>query len=401
MKNSVEKEKSVKTAARSAAPAKNTIASKNRAKLTKIAAGKIFAPALAALAFSAAIAVSAFAFAAAPAFAQEAVPAPPPGAPAAPVPQAAADAALPEIKEAKTVEVCVLGLGSGPDSVGLGSESTPGFASNGPSSLAIDKDENIYLLDAINFRVIKIAKDGKIAALISYPHGETDRKDDAYYMSDLAISPENGNIYLLNQTQKTVFILNQAGEMRGTISVRDQCELPHKIFVSKLGEVLVSDLAGGKVVVYNGEGTVTGRLVDDTAGVYSDKKGFIYALGEMDKEGRDILLMDGASNRQPRVFAKLVKSIKNTEPYDYQILGQDDGYNFYASIVEKIAEDVIQTLVYKFDESGKAVARVKIMPLIHIGDTMPTRYFNVSPNGVIYGVTSNKDYTKYVIVRIE
>lgn len=367
------------------------IAAKNKVKLTKIAAGKTFAAALLALIPALAILLGCALFAA-PALAQENVP-----APAA----ATAEVALPEIKEGRTVEVCVLGLGSGSDSVGLGSETTPAFASNGPSSLAIDKDENIYLLDAINFRVIKIAKDGKVAALISYPQGETDKKDDSYYMCDLAISPENGNIYLLNQTLKNVFILSQAGEVRGTIDVKEHCAMPYKIFVSNFGEILVSDQADGKVMVYNAEGTVTGRLADDTAGVYSDKKGFIFALGEMDKDGRDVLLMDGAAKRQPRVYAKLIKSIKDTEPYDYQILGLDANYNFYASIVEKIAEDVIQTLVYKFDESGKAVARVKIMPLIHIGDTMPTRYFNISPNGTIYGVTSNADYTKYVIVRIE
>ncbi|HBC76465.1 MAG: hypothetical protein A2008_04720 [Candidatus Wallbacteria bacterium GWC2_49_35] len=352
--------------------------------------GKPFAAALLALIPVLAILLGC-ALLAAPAMAQD-------KAPAAP---ATAEVALPDIKEGKTVEVCVLGLGSGSDSVGLGSETTPAFASNGPSSLAIDKDENVYLLDAINFRVIKIARDGKIAALINYPQGETDKKDDCYYMCDLAISPENGNIYLLNQTLKNVFILSQAGEVRGTIDVKEHCVLPYKIFVSNFGEILVSDQADGKVMVYNAEGTVTGRLNDDTAGVYSDKKGFIFALGEMDKDGRDVLLMDGASKRQPRVYAKLAKSIKDTEPYDYQILGLDANYNFYASIVEKIAEDVIQTLVYKFDEAGKAVARVKIMPLIHIGDTMPTRYFNISPNGTIYGVTSNNDFTKYVIVRIE
>ncbi len=309
--------------------------------------------------------------------------------------------ALPEIKEAKTVEVCLMGLGAAAGSVRLGSADLPAFPSNGPSSFAVDKDENIYILDALNFRVIKMTKAGAVAASFSYPKGETDNKDDWYYMSDIAISPENGNIYLLNQTLKNVFILSPDGALRSSIDVKEQCELPHRIFVSKFGEVLVSDQAGAKVVVYNGEGVVTGRLSDDTASVYGDKKGFIFALGEFDKEGRDILLIDGASNRQSKVFARLIKSIKETEPYDYHILGLDADYNLYASIVEKIAEDVIQTLVYKFDEAGKAVERLKIMPLIHIGDTMPTRYFNVSPNGVLYGVTASADYSKYIIVRIE
>jgi len=367
------------------APAGAEIKSKNRGKLIKCSAGRTFS-----ILFALLIAVSFIcaAFASGVAYAQEKS-------------DKTAEVALPDISETKTSEVCVLGLGAGSDSVALGSETSPAFASNGPSSFAIDKDENIYILDALNFRVIKVSKDGKIGALLNYPKGETDKKEDWYYMSDIAVSPENGNIYLLNQTLKNIFILSPSGDMRASIDIKAQCEMPHKIFVSNFGEIYVSDQAGGKVVVYNGEGTVTGRLSDDTAGVYADKKGFIFALGEFDKEGRDVLLMDAVSNRQPRIFAKLVKSIKDTEPYDYQILGLDASYNFYASIVEKIAEDVIQTLVYKFDENGKTVSRVRIMPLIHIGDTMPTRYFNISPNGVIYGVTANKDYTKYVIVKIE
>ncbi len=311
------------------------------------------------------------------------------------------EVALPEIKEAKTVEVCVMSFGAGTGSVGLGTADSPAFPSNGPSSFTVDKDENIYILDALNFRVVKVSKDGVVAASFSYPQGETDDKNHWYYMSDIAISPENGNIYLLNQTLKNIFILSPDGQMRGAIDVKEQCELPHKISVSNFGEILVSDQLGAKVVVYNGEGVVTGRLSDDTAGVYGDKKGFIFALGEFDKDGRDILLMDASAKRQTKVFAKLIKSIKETDPYDYHILGLDANYNFYASIIEKIAEDVIQTLVYKFDETGKAIERLKIMPLIHIGDTMPTRYFRVSPNGALYGVSASADYSKYIIVRIE
>ncbi len=309
--------------------------------------------------------------------------------------------AIVEIKDARTTEVCVLAIGAGTSSVALGSQDSPAFASNGPSSFAADKDENLYILDALNFRVLKISKNGSVAAVFNYPKGETDNMRDWYYMSDIAISPENGNIYLLNQTLKSVFILSPAGEMRAAIDLKLQCDMPQKLSVSASGEIFVSDPAGPGVIVYNGGGAVTGRVSDDTAGVYGDKTGFIFAFGEFDKEGRDILLLDGASKRRAKIFSKLIKSIKETEPYDYQILGQDLNYNFYASIIEKIAEDVIQTLIYKIDENGKAVQRIRLFPLRHIGDTSPTRYFCVSPNGVIYGVTSSADYSKYVIARIE
>lgn len=325
----------------------------------------------------------------------------PPPAHAAKTRAGRVEAALPEIREAKTVEVCVLGLGAGTGSVGIGTADSPAFVSNGPSSFAVDKDENVYILDALNFRVLKMSKTGALTASFGYPRGETDNKRRWYYVSDIAISPKNGNIYLLNQTLKNIFILSPAGQMRAAIDVKKQCKRPHKIFVSNSGEIFVSDQGGGKVVVYDDAGAVTGWLSDHTASVYSDKKGFIFALGEFDKDGRDILLMDRSAKLQPKVFAKLIKSIKKTDPYDYHVLGLDANYNFYASIVEKIVEDVIQTLVYKFDRNGKTVERLKIMPFIHLGGSAPTRYFNVSPNGVLYGVTASKDYKKYIIVRIE
>jgi len=310
------------------------------------------------------------------------------------------NSSLPAITEAKTTEVCVLNIGSASDAVGLGSASSPAFASNGPSSFAIDKDDNVYIVDAMNFRVIKVSKDSKIVSLIDYPKGETDNKNEAFYITDIAISRKNGDIYLLNQTIKNIFVLSGEAKFKRAIDIKEQVKTPHKLFLSPEGDICVYDAGEPKVVIYSGEGKYKGRLSGDGLSVYCNNEGYIFTLGEFDKSGRDILLMDAISKRDPKLFSKLVKSIVETEPYDYQILGCDSSNNLFASIVEKIAEDVIQTLVYKIAPDGKTISRLKVMPLRQIGDTMPSRHFSVSPSGVLYGVTASAKYDKYIIVKI-
>ncbi|MEZ7891502.1 MAG: hypothetical protein QMC67_07120 [Candidatus Wallbacteria bacterium] len=304
---------------------------------------------------------------------------------------------LPEVKNYETSEVCSLNLGHGSEEVSLGYENGPRFSSNGPSSFAFDKNEKLYIVDAMNFKVLVI-DNGKVIKTIKYPEGET--KEEKFFISDIAVSNDGKKIYLLNQTLRTIFVLNENGEVKSEIKISEQAVLPSKIYISESGNIVIRDEGGIKTLVYTADGKVLGRLEGGEISNITNSDNFLYVLGEMDKDGRDILLMDPVSNRKPKVFAKLTKVIKNTEPYAYQILGTDAEQNLYASIIEKIEEDVIQTMLYKFSKDGKVISRTKIMPFRQIFDTVPTRYIVISPPGNVYAFTANDKLDKLVICKI-
>ncbi|HNY11379.1 MAG TPA: hypothetical protein PKK26_07320 [Candidatus Wallbacteria bacterium] len=304
---------------------------------------------------------------------------------------------LPEVKNYETSEVCSLKSGLNSEEISLGDKKGPKFASCGPSSFAFDKNEKLYIVDAMNFKVIVI-DNGKVVKVLKYPEGET--KKHRFYISDIAVSNDGKTIYLLNQTLKSIFVMNENGKIKNEIKLSGQTARPSKIFIAANGNIVIRDEGGIKTLVYSAAGKVLGRLAGGDISNITNKEDFLYALGEFDKEGRDILLMDPISNRKSKVFAKLTKVIKETKPYDYQIIGMDAKQNLYASIVEKIKEDVIQTMLYKFSKDGKVVSRTKIMPFKQLWNTVPTRYFVISPAGNLYAFAADDKLEKLVIYKI-
>ncbi|HNY12489.1 MAG TPA: hypothetical protein PKK26_12930, partial [Candidatus Wallbacteria bacterium] len=267
---------------------------------------------------------------------------------------------LPEVKDFKTSEVCVIKIGKETESVALGAADTPAFPSNGPSSFAVDKKGNVYLLDTMNFKILIISKEGKVIKVIPYPAGESSDTNEAFFIRDIAISPKDNSIYLLNYTNKNIFILSPTGEVKGDIDIKEQIKKPHKMFAANDGTIYVKDEESFDVVAYSHEGKVLGRLQGYEVSYFPDEDGYLYTLGEKDQTGQDIVLLDSKGKGKPKVFGKMMKVITNTEPYDYQILGVDAKNNFFASIVERIQEDVIQTIIYKFGPDGKVLSRLRV-----------------------------------------
>lgn len=308
---------------------------------------------------------------------------------------------LPEVKDFKTSEVCVIKTGKETESVALGAVDTPAFPSNGPSSFAVDKKGNVYIIDAMNFKVLIVSKEGKVIKVIPYPAGESSDTKEAFFMRDIAISPKDNSIYLLNFTNKNIFVISPTGEIKGDISIKDQIKNPHKIFAANDGTIYVKDEVTFDVVAYSAEGKVLGREKGYEISNFPNEEGYLYTLGERDQAGQDIVLLDPKGKGKPKVFGKMMKVITNTEPYDYQILGVDAKNNFYASIVEKIQEDVIQTIIYKFGPDGKVISRLRVMPMPLIEDTMPTKHFVISPKGEIYAYSGTPHGEKFIILKVE
>ena len=273
-----------------------------------------------------------------------------------------------------TVEVCALDIGRATGEVffPLGEESN--FESDGPSSMAVDKDGKIYILDTFNFRVLVVA-DGKLVKTINYPECET--KTKKYFGRDIAVSHDCKSIYILNHTAKNIFIYSNEGILTGTVNLAEEIAGPHKISVTTAGDIAVRDEEGPAVAIYSKDG----KLKSLTEGAYTanilNGEGYLYALGEFDE------------NTVPKMTA-----------FDYQIIGADSDFNLYALVVEQPQFDVSRPVVTKFDKNGKTISRFMIPNFFGLGTALPARQYAVSPSGGLYAFELGPGAKKFFIYKI-
>lgn len=297
----------------------------------------------------------------------------------------------------ETAEVCALDIGRATGEVFFPITEASDFESDGPSSIALDKDGRIYILDTFNFRVLIVA-DGKLVKTINYPECET--KTKKYFGRDLAVSHDGKSIYILNHTAKNIFIYSNEGILTGTVNLTEEIAGPHKISLTPAGDIAVRDEEGPAVAIYSKDG----KLKSLTEGAYTanilNGEGYLYALGEFDENGRDIILVDPMGARNPRPYARIVNTVPKMTAFDYQIIGADSDFNLYALVVEQPQFDVSRPVVTKFDKNGKTVSRFTIPNFFGLGTALPARQYAVSPTGGFYVFELGPGAKKFFVYKI-
>lgn len=296
-----------------------------------------------------------------------------------------------------TEEVCALDIGRATGEVFFPITEHSDFESDGPSSMALDKDGKIYILDTFNFRVLVIA-DGRVVKTIGYPECET--KSKKYFGRDIAVSPDGKIIYILNHTAKNIFIYSNEGILSGVVNLAEEIAGPHKISVTPAGDIAVRDEEGPAVAIYSKDG----KLKSITEGAYTanilNAEGYLYALGEFDDNGRDIILVDPTGARNPRPYARIVNTVPKMTAFDYQIIGADADFNLYAIVVEQPQFDVSRPVVTKFDRNGKTVSRFTIPNFFGLGTALPARQYAISPSGGFYAFELGPGAKKFFVYKI-
>ncbi len=305
---------------------------------------------------------------------------------------------IPEIKVSQTSEVMVLNIGKASNEIYIPVSEAPRFEPDGPAAFAVDTNENFYILDTENFKVV-VASDDKVIRVINYPEGETE--NHKFFMRDISVSSKDGKIYLLNHTLKNIFVYSSDGKLAGDINISEHVKSPHKIFAACDGNIYVRDEEDMKIAVFGADGKFVASKDGSMISNIPSDDGFLFALGEFDKNGRDILLMDIQKGRDPKVFGRLLNSFPKNQIYDYQIIGTDDNLNLFAMAVEQVKMDVSRPVVYKFDKSGKLLSRFETDNFWGTGVSVPTRQFAVSPAGKLYVFDSQLKKNKFVVIKIE
>jgi len=161
-----------------------------------------------------------------------------------------------------------------------------GFAS-APRSVAIDRNDNLYVLDTYAEQVVVLTPAGETARRIGFPA-------EYGFLADIGVDP-GGRVFAVDSVRKEIF--SAAPQDKNLTSLADELpedlEFPAGIAVGAGGNLFVSDQSGGSIVVLGRDGAFRGR--QSAAGWKAGRLRYPTALCA-DEQG-DLFVADRESNR--------------------------------------------------------------------------------------------------------
>lgn len=120
-----------------------------------------------------------------------------------------------------------------------------------PLGLAVDNEGHVYTFDAISRRVIKFSKDDGSRLLEFAPAGTNGGGENYTAVSDVAVDPRNGEIYVTGSASGTVKIFRYSpqGNFIRSFSAPDLID-PRKMTVDADGKIYVVENNKGGVLVF-------------------------------------------------------------------------------------------------------------------------------------------------------
>ncbi len=119
-----------------------------------------------------------------------------------------------------------------------------------PGRLAIDKDDNLYLVDKGNGRILVLDREGLFIREILF-------KDRFVDFSDVRVGSD-GNIYLLSALERKVYIFNNKGKLLSSFGKRGnkkhEFAFPISIALDNRGIIYVLDQHKGSVMAFKKNG---------------------------------------------------------------------------------------------------------------------------------------------------
>jgi DNA-binding beta-propeller fold protein YncE len=120
-----------------------------------------------------------------------------------------------------------------------------------PLGLAVDNEGHVYTFDAISRKIIKFSKDDGSRLLEFAPAGTNGGGENYTAVSDVAVDPRNGEIYVTGSASGTVKIFRYSpqGNFIRSFSAPDLID-PRKMTVDADGKVYVVENNKGGVLVF-------------------------------------------------------------------------------------------------------------------------------------------------------
>lgn len=123
---------------------------------------------------------------------------------------------------------------------------------NAPNAVTVDDDQNIYVADTGNQRLVEFDKKGKFIRQIN---GSTDGKGDSKFVNPRGIGVlGNGTLLMVDNMTHYVYGFDKKGkqvyQFGGIGADKDQFYLPNGLNVDDKGEVLITDTVNQRVGLY-------------------------------------------------------------------------------------------------------------------------------------------------------
>jgi DNA-binding beta-propeller fold protein YncE len=123
---------------------------------------------------------------------------------------------------------------------------------NAPNAVALDDDQNIYVSDTGNQRLVVYDKTGKFKRIIN---GSIDGKGDSKFVNPRGIGVEaNGTLLMVDNMTHYVYGFDKNGkqvfQFGGIGADKDQFYLPNGLFVDDKGEIFITDTVNQRVALY-------------------------------------------------------------------------------------------------------------------------------------------------------
>ena len=132
-----------------------------------------------------------------------------------------------------------------------------------PSGIAFDSQENLLISDTRNHRIQKFTKDGQFLGSFG-SQGSSEGEFDLPWGIDV---DADNNVYVADWGNSRVQKLLPSGEHLQSFGEADQDQVelnhPSDVSVDKDGDVFVADWANNRVVIYQPDGTFLVKLIGD------------------------------------------------------------------------------------------------------------------------------------------
>ncbi|MCU0222526.1 MAG: NHL repeat-containing protein [Acidobacteria bacterium] len=159
-------------------------------------------------------------------------------------------------------------------------------------SFAVDRQDQLFVLDVSVPRVIVLDAAGKLAREIALPAGRT-------FFSDLALDPR-GNLYLIDSLGQQAWVVRtgttEAAPFGGSLA--QELEFATSLAAADSGHLFVVDQYGDGIVILGPDGSFQGR--QGTMGV---REGFLRFPSAVAYDPAGTLLVADRDNNRVQVFA--------------------------------------------------------------------------------------------------
>lgn len=161
-----------------------------------------------------------------------------------------------------------------------------------PANFAIDRNDNLYILDVQGGRVLVLDAAGKTVGQIAFP------KKYGFFLG-LAVDPR-GTVYIVDSVDAVVYSANRNAKVFSPISkeLKDDMNFPADLAVDGSGSLFLVDRYGNGVAIVGPDGAFRGRQL-----TFGRKEGLLDYPAQICVTAKGDLLLADQGNNRVQVFS--------------------------------------------------------------------------------------------------